>query len=781
MGKKFLVFLLVLTFVFSCCKVVYGLTPPPQIAGTIFLPEGKVAPPGGIKLKVIAECPESTLTCESTISEGENSAPYRFTVFTMAGGLEIRCELITPVEGCYNVSYYTGISQKPFKSDAVKLKEMRSGSDYNITLVASKKVAGEITLPEVLPVQRDSSVTLNFISRSETRFMLDGSPSFVTYFSKDVNVVIKEGEKCGKFEVDLPVYHGAYYYNYTLTDYISGVSPNSNKFDSTNELLEQESIGLVLDKGNIVRGKVRLPEGEVAGEGGFPVNVSAIYYTKHNSMSGSVDRPNYIDREVIIPEGQNYTEYELTVYPQYFNYYMQYSVAKNSHVNKGFYSKAGTVTKLDNKECVFIVIGNVDGIDLNILNGVKFSGKIMCPGGESASEDLYGKLVLYNNYYSSEYKYVIKKGNGFATFEFTTPENLDDFVLSYQVDTSKYVRLAYYNENGTTTGYTNAQRLSIKNNSIDNIEFYISENRKVSGRICIPEDLVSIDKLQTYVVAALTRNADGSIYTITNALCEIAPTERSALFELFISEEYNEVVIGYSIATSSAKDFLLVTGGYLGEDGMVIDIENAKLITPGQPEATDIELVPIKGVRISGVITVDEENQYIKYNRIDQGYEILIEDGQNISYLYELNWLDKTFDSQQYCIEIPPYLIGEKYKIKFFSGVKKWFYLEEDGGITEDADKARVFTVDGVDIKNLDISFAQSSSILYGDVNSDGKVNSIDLAKFRGYLLGMYSQDEINFKNSDLNLDGQLNSIDFALLRKFLLQIIDKLPVIPLN
>lgn len=195
MKRKFLAMLLVLTCIFSCCRVAYGIRPPPRIEGYISLPEGKVAPPGGIKLKVIAENSQSAETREITINEGKRVAYYGFTVYSMAGGLEIRCELITPVEGYYDVSYYTGSSQKPFKSDAVKLTDIGSRNDINITLVESKKVTGEIILPDEVSLQRDSSVTVSFVAQSEPDLVVDSDQIPDIYFSKDVNAVIKKGKK----------------------------------------------------------------------------------------------------------------------------------------------------------------------------------------------------------------------------------------------------------------------------------------------------------------------------------------------------------------------------------------------------------------------------------------------------------------------------------------------------------------------------------------------------------------------------------------------------------
>ncbi len=61
-----------------------------------------------------------------------------------------------------------------------------------------------------------------------------------------------------------------------------------------------------------------------------------------------------------------------------------------------------------------------------------------------------------------------------------------------------------------------------------------------------------------------------------------------------------------------------------------------------------------------------------------------------------------------------------------------------------------------------------------GDVNDDGNVNSIDLATFRVYLLGM--NDEIKLANADVNADGEINSIDFGFVRQYLLGMITVFP-----
>lgn len=59
-----------------------------------------------------------------------------------------------------------------------------------------------------------------------------------------------------------------------------------------------------------------------------------------------------------------------------------------------------------------------------------------------------------------------------------------------------------------------------------------------------------------------------------------------------------------------------------------------------------------------------------------------------------------------------------------------------------------------------------------GDLNDDGKVNSIDFALLRLHLLGEAPLSGKALGNADVNGDGNVNSIDFAYVRQYLLGII---------
>ena len=61
-------------------------------------------------------------------------------------------------------------------------------------------------------------------------------------------------------------------------------------------------------------------------------------------------------------------------------------------------------------------------------------------------------------------------------------------------------------------------------------------------------------------------------------------------------------------------------------------------------------------------------------------------------------------------------------------------------------------------------------TIMYGDINGDGKVNPADRALFSRYLAKWpgYGEDKVNFAAADLNCDGKVNPADRAILSRYL-------------
>lgn len=68
---------------------------------------------------------------------------------------------------------------------------------------------------------------------------------------------------------------------------------------------------------------------------------------------------------------------------------------------------------------------------------------------------------------------------------------------------------------------------------------------------------------------------------------------------------------------------------------------------------------------------------------------------------------------------------------------------------------------------------------VYGDLDGDGDVTSLDFGVLRQYLIGIINEFpyENGKKAADLDLNGDVDSLDFGCLRQYILGIIDKLPL----
>jgi hypothetical protein len=67
--------------------------------------------------------------------------------------------------------------------------------------------------------------------------------------------------------------------------------------------------------------------------------------------------------------------------------------------------------------------------------------------------------------------------------------------------------------------------------------------------------------------------------------------------------------------------------------------------------------------------------------------------------------------------------------------------------------------------------------ILYGDLNGDELVNSVDISLLGRYILEVIDGFSVSKDAADLNGDGIINSSDYSLMRRYLLEIITEFPV----
>ena len=66
------------------------------------------------------------------------------------------------------------------------------------------------------------------------------------------------------------------------------------------------------------------------------------------------------------------------------------------------------------------------------------------------------------------------------------------------------------------------------------------------------------------------------------------------------------------------------------------------------------------------------------------------------------------------------------------------------------------------------LSAVWENIVVPGDADSNGNVNIADVLRIRQYLVGIVSEDEINFANADVDHNGTLNTADVLAIRQYL-------------
>lgn len=749
------------------------------IKGTISLPNDGKAPLGGIKLIVSALDDDK----EYIIEEGKNSVDYCLSV-TQRGKSRVECKLVTDTDTYYNQSFYSSTTSTPFEALSENI-DIKSGdlSGIDITLIKNRKVTGTIVMPPDIVLKADSRVTITAAAQSDPHFVFDADPMPDLYFTNKTEVVIKKGSAKADFQLNLPEYAPGYFINYSNVDYVSGISPSSARYEKRTPLTGETSVTVTMDKGYIISGRISLPDGIDANEDGTNVTVSAIYLTSHITIGGPMLFENYIKNTVVIPKGQSFAEYEVTVFPQYDQYFMMYSVEGSQNLRKGYYSTKGTLAQLDKAVGSLNVTSDISDIDMDILGGVKVAGWLVCPDGKGAPVDISGHvdLILSDNS-RNKYDFILPSGQNSVPFEFYVPKESEDIVLSYELDkySEIYSTQAFYNHSGSVTYNSKAYKINVSDKPVEDISFYIQKKNKISGVLSFPDDMEAVDETLHFTIRAKNTGVDESIiYSHIDTACAVPGGKRSGTFEILVPEDFAESEISYWLDYSGDG---LVVKGYLGENGCVLESKDAKIVHPGTADSANLTIVPIKGQRIWGKLILPEEKNYSSNIEAQIEYRFVDEDGPNSSGLSKYIRFSKETGKAEFFINIPPRYIGKEFTlcVNLLNVPGREIYYVADGFVTENFQDAKLFTYDGKDIKDMVIPIETvSPSYMCGDLSGDLKVNSIDFYLLRGYLLGIDSGIyKIKTANSDLNLDGKINSIDFSILRSYLLGKIVDIPVV---
>ena len=199
----------------------------------------------------------------------------------------------------------------------------------------------------------------------------------------------------------------------------------------------------------------------------------------------------------------------------------------------------------------------------------------------------------------------------------------------------------------------------------------------------------------------------------------------------------------------------------MAPDGYIADKETYTFTVDTQKLVISYHLISVTTTASTTVTsttttttTSDAEKRSITYELYDQTEKTLLSSGD--------------YDTSTRKVELPPDWTPDS---------RYWLVLEErvvkpDGMISSATKECVILHRDGTWER-----YQESTSILYGDVNLDGKVDISDAVLLNKAASGMVTLNDQAAKNADCNDNGELGADDAVVLLQFLVHVENSLPV----
>ena len=191
---------------------------------------------------------------------------------------------------------------------------------------------------------------------------------------------------------------------------------------------------------------------------------------------------------------------------------------------------------------------------------------------------------------------------------------------------------------------------------------------------------------------------------------------------------------------------------YISENTDIATVDENGLITAIKTGNTNIKVCADEDENISQSISV---NVIEKISEEDLSFSTNIKvDGNEITGIEEENQtVEKLLEN---------IMTSEKYVVKI---VDKEGKALEDGELVGTGAKVQIFT--NTDTQNM---VAEYSIIIYGDVDGNGKINSVDLLKLQRHILEIEELDFLSQKAGNINKNGKKpTSVDLLLIQRHIL------------
>ncbi len=570
-----------------------------KISGSVHLPSGSVAAAGGVWVDVTAEEGNFSYKMKTRvfIAEGQTSASYDLIVPSIYDWMH-RLSYSYPGPGTYlSRGYYN-----PSGTSAENATLIAGGTDQtgiDLTLLTGNRISGNFTLPagQVAPT---GGLQVH-IQAYDTDL-----GDFSGVFS------IPEGQSSVSYGIAVPVdslaqWQLQYHLGYQL--YSNLAVPRKGYYTPSGTTWDEDATTLLpggQDHGNVnltppapsqIRGSISLPPGEVAPAGGVAVSIHSLSFSNNSAYT-----------QVVIPEGAFSATYSLQVPTDGSDQIkLYYSYAGDMpYLPRAYFSNSGSV---NNPEQATLLAGggNHDHIDFTLLEGLRFSGEVKLPSGETAAAGgIFITVSAYDrnsNQHMGQGKLVyIKPGAASAPYALVLPYHPDAaLTLSYENESRwgelRYLRTGYYASTGTTWDVMAATLLDTEN-SRENLDLTLLTDSRISGNLSLPAGQVA---------------PSGGLMIHVRAFSD-QPDSKQVEQHFFIDQGVNAIPYALVVPPSAPQQWRISysyngsTGnfhhlGYHATSGTTWEFSQATVLAGGMNH-TGINLALIAQPQISGTISL---------------------------------------------------------------------------------------------------------------------------------------------------------------------------------
>ena len=591
-----------------------------HISGIVSLPEGAVAPKGGIKLSIIAENGKGNGSVDVTIPEGGIFAGYQLIV-PPGTGYKLYYSM-TPNNSYVSNGYYSaeGTVIDPKKAELFEMND--NIEDKNIVLIAKRKISEEVLLPagEFAPAGG---------LRVEV-FANNGASS------DSVTVFIPENGSSQSFELYMPPENGYRLY-YTLSSSMEYV--NKGYYAGTATVLEEREASVIdlrnedlIDvnirfiKNSVLKGNVILPTGQALEEG-IEVRITA----DNGKYSHSTN--------VLIPEGNSSTVYSLAV-PPAAGYTVSYQVSTGlDYKPKGYYSYEGTVTSINEVSKLDLSSRGEKDVDLTLIHYNSISGTISLPEGVAPGEGVTVTLFANNSRNKRELTVTIPAEKSSTDYNIYVPDGNGYKVYYVMTPNEEYVDKGYYASNRTAVNEKDCLTVDVIGDSVFDTNVTIIAKRTISGTISLENSETAPQQGISVRISAL----EGDEQTVV-----IPYGKSTASYSLKVVP--NGPGEGYKVKFETLKNYGYIRYGYYSEDGSIRNEAKAQRVDVSSCDREDIDFEIVRPRTIEGSLRLPEDVEankdmtvsVIASNNLDSAeVSVFIPKGTREVLEYNYSWQDK--------------------------------------------------------------------------------------------------------------------------------------------